>query len=215
MLAPANNATAQKYDSVATYFGLYDLLHFYPWKFRSKGADALGNVWGKRVLEVGCGNGLNFKHLLEKIGPGGELIGIDISKGMIDVAQTRCGRSLWSNVYTYVADAGEYRACSPFDAVYFGLSFTILDDPSRVLHNILSQLRPGGRIVVLETRIPTWLPRFVEGWLTKYAHRNFGTNFDINPWELFEQYEHRGILTKVTTETIRSYSFYVLSGNRA
>jgi ubiquinone/menaquinone biosynthesis C-methylase UbiE len=134
---------------------------------------------------------------------------------MIDVAQTRCGRSLWSNVYAYVADAGEYRACSPFDAVYFGLSFTILDDPSRVLHNILSQLRPGGRIVVLETRIPTWLPRFVEGWLTKYAYRNFGTNFDIKPWELFKQYEHRGILTKVTTETIRSYSFYVLSGNRA
>src|SRR5437763_1633763 len=124
----AKISTAHKYNAIAWYFGLYDVLFLYPRSFRTKGADALGDVRGKRVLEIGCGSGLNFKYLVERVGPDGAVTGIDISKEMIGVAQTRCGRNLWNSVHAHTADAAEYRACAPFDAVYFGLSFTILGD---------------------------------------------------------------------------------------
>jgi demethylmenaquinone methyltransferase/2-methoxy-6-polyprenyl-1,4-benzoquinol methylase len=212
---PENIATAHKYNAVANHFAFYDLLFFYPQGFRAKGVDALGDVRGKRVLEIGCGTGLNFRFLVEKVGPGGTIIGIDLSKAMVEIAQTRCGRNLWSSVSVHTADADRYRTGELFDAAYFGLSFTILHEPRKVLDNILNLLRPGGRIVILETRIPKWMPRFIERWLTEYAHRNFGTQPDTKPWEIFEDYERRGLLKKVELKTVREYSYYVLSAEKA
>jgi len=209
------NSIAYKYDSRAWYFGLYDILFFYPLRFRARGADALGDVAGKRVLEIGCGSGLNFKYLVERVGSAGAVRGIDISERMIAVAQTRCDRNLWNNAFAELADAAEYHARTQFDAVYFGLSFTVLRDPRKVLDNILEQLRPGGRLVVLETRIPEWIPGFARKWVAEYAHRTFGTSPDIEPWGIFEEYECRGVLKNIHIETVRHYSFYVLSAEKA
>lgn len=206
----ANHGTARKYDAVAKHFGFYDILFAYPRDFRAKGAEALGEVKGGRVLEVGCGSGLNFKFLVEGVGPEGTIEGIDLSHEMIGVAQTRCARHAWDNVSARTADAGEFRAEELFDAAYFGLSFTILDDPCRVLDNILDQVRSGGRVAVLETRIPTWMPRVVQQWLEAYALRTFGTQPGTKPWEIFADYEERGLVKNVRLETVREYSFYVL-----
>jgi demethylmenaquinone methyltransferase/2-methoxy-6-polyprenyl-1,4-benzoquinol methylase len=213
--SPENIATAQKYNAVANYFRFYEVLFAYPLRFRAEGAEALGDVRGKRVLEVGCGSGLNFKFLVEKVGPDGTIEGIDLSKEMLAVAQTRCARNSWRNVFARMADAGEFRAGTPFDAAYFGLSFTILEEPRKALDNILDQVRPGGRIVVLETRIPTWMPRLLEQWLSAYAYRTFGTRAATKPWEIFTDYERRGLLKNVKIQTVREYSFYVLRADKA
>ena len=206
--------TAHKYNAVAGYFGLYDLLFFYPRRFRSKGADALGDIKDKRVLEIGCGNGLNFKHLVERVGPDGAVVGIDLSVDMVGAAQSRCKQNSWHNVSTHISDAAEYLSGTPLDAAYFGLSFTVIDNPYKALDNILNQLRSGGRIAVMETRIPNWMPPFLERRLSKYAHRNFGTDVEIKPWRVFEEYQQRGLIKNVTVETIRNYSFYVLSAEK-
>jgi demethylmenaquinone methyltransferase/2-methoxy-6-polyprenyl-1,4-benzoquinol methylase len=54
---------------------------------------------GDYVIELGCGTGLNFSLLMERIGPEGRLIGIDLyfiwncSMKMVTSALTRIGKS--------------------------------------------------------------------------------------------------------------------------
>jgi demethylmenaquinone methyltransferase/2-methoxy-6-polyprenyl-1,4-benzoquinol methylase len=43
---------------------------------------------GNCVIELGCGTGLNFPFLMEQIEPEGRLIGIDLTPGMLDIAQS-------------------------------------------------------------------------------------------------------------------------------
>lgn len=56
------------------------------------------------VLDIGCGNG---HHLLALAGEIGRGIGIDLSSGMIEVAQKRLQNSPWQETLTFLVDNGE------------------------------------------------------------------------------------------------------------
>ena len=44
--------------------------------------DALGAMPSERVLDVGCGPGFYAAELLEQVGPGGSVVGVDESEAM-------------------------------------------------------------------------------------------------------------------------------------
>jgi ubiquinone/menaquinone biosynthesis C-methylase UbiE len=44
---------------------------------------------GDRVLDLACGTGQNFEHILDAIGPAGHVVGVDYSPGMLARAQAR------------------------------------------------------------------------------------------------------------------------------
>lgn len=99
---------------------------------------------GQAVLDIGCGAGGSTFQAADRVAPGGHATGLDISKTLLDLAETRlAGRGAASFV---LADAARHRFASPHDALIsrFGLMF--FDDPVAGFRNIAHNLRPGARM---------------------------------------------------------------------
>ncbi|MDR3255283.1 MAG: methyltransferase domain-containing protein [Synergistaceae bacterium] len=94
---------------------------------------------GERVLDVGCGDGVLTKALVDR---GCEVIGIDSSEEMVASA-----RSLGLNVR--VADAhkleAEFAQAGKFDAVMSNAAIHWMGDQYAVVRGVWDVLRPGGR----------------------------------------------------------------------
>jgi demethylmenaquinone methyltransferase/2-methoxy-6-polyprenyl-1,4-benzoquinol methylase len=109
-----------------------------------------------RVLDVGCGTGLNFRLLAEAVGPSGQVVGVDASDAMLEQARRRVPACGWSNVATVAGDASRLCALTdgPFDAVLFTYSLAVIEDWVPAWQQALTLLRPGGRIAVADTALP-------------------------------------------------------------
>ena len=145
---------ARRYDRIAGLIGLFDWLFFFPPHLRARAATRLNVEPGGRVLEIGCGTGRNFPHLRAAVGPTGKVYGVDLSTGMLRKARELCEREQWSNVELTHCDALEYIPPEPLDGILFGLSYNTMPHHLAVLRHAWKQLRPGGRIVILDGKLP-------------------------------------------------------------
>jgi protein-L-isoaspartate O-methyltransferase len=141
---------AARYDRLAGLIGFIDWLFFVPPRLRARAAQRLALQPGDRVLEIGCGTGRHFPYLRAEVGPSGRIYGVDLSAGMLAKARALCERRRWSNVEVTQDDAADYVAPEPLDGVLFGLSYNTLPHHLGVLHHACKQLRPGGRIVIMD-----------------------------------------------------------------
>ena len=148
---------AKRYDRIAGLITFIDWLFFVPTKFRERAAERLALKPGDRVLEIGCGTGRNFPYLREAVGPAGRIYGVDLSAGMLAKAQELCEQRRWTNVEVVQDDAADYAAPEPLDGVMFGLSYNTMPHHLTVLQHALKQLRPGGRIVIMDGKLPPGL----------------------------------------------------------
>jgi ubiquinone/menaquinone biosynthesis C-methylase UbiE len=175
---------ARRYDRIAGLIGLFDWLFFFPPHLRKRGAERLNAKPGDRVLEIGCGTGRNFAHLREAVGPTGKVYGVDLSAGMLRKARALCARKGWTNVELTQCDAAEYIPSEPLDGIIFGLSYNTMPHHLAVLRHAWKQLRPGGRIVILDGKLPSGLCGKLALpfglWLMK--HTMLGNPF-IKPWD--------------------------------
>jgi ubiquinone/menaquinone biosynthesis C-methylase UbiE len=147
-------AVAARYDRIAGLIGFIDWLFFVPPDLRRRSAARLALQPGDRVLEIGCGTGRNFPYLREAVGPSGRVYGVDLSAGMLAKARELCARRQWSNVEVVQDDAAAYLAPEPLDGVLFGLSYNTMPHHRIVLQQALRQLRPGGRVVIMDGKLP-------------------------------------------------------------
>ena len=135
------------------------------------------------MLEIGCGTGRNFPFLREAVGPTGTVYGVDLSSRMLRRAQERCQREGWTNVELTECGAIEYIPCEPLDGIMFGLCYNTMPHHLAVLRHAWKHLRPGGRIVIMDGKLPYGrggklaLPFGL--WLMK--HTLLGNPF-IRPW---------------------------------
>ncbi len=88
------------------------------------------------------------------VGDTGHVTGIDLSAGMLHHAYERVLRERVHNVAIIHGDVRDYRASAPLDAVLFSFSLTTLGEPRSVLQHMWEQLRPGGRLVVVDGQLP-------------------------------------------------------------
>jgi len=103
------------------------------------------------VLEVGCGTGLNFRHILKELDPRrGRLVGLDFSPDMLRRAAERVAARGWRNVSLVRGDASALCFQQRFDAVLFAYSLAMISDWEAAMRNAWEHLREGGRLVVLE-----------------------------------------------------------------
>jgi demethylmenaquinone methyltransferase/2-methoxy-6-polyprenyl-1,4-benzoquinol methylase len=177
-------AVAQRYDRLASLITLFEWILFLPPGFRRKATARLELKPGDRVLEIGCGTGRNFPYLREAVGPEGRVYGVDLSPGMLGKARALCDRNHWNNVELIQSDAAEYVPPEPLDGVVFGLSYNTMPHHLAVLRHAWNQLRPGGRLVIMDAKLPPGpggnlvLPFSL--WLMK---RTMLGNPLIRPWE--------------------------------
>jgi demethylmenaquinone methyltransferase/2-methoxy-6-polyprenyl-1,4-benzoquinol methylase len=120
--------------------------------FRTRTVDALGLESGERVLDVGCGPGLNFERLAADVGPTGTVVGVDASEGMVERATSRSA-TLDCSADVLRADAARLPVRDgAVDAVCATLSLSAMPDVEAVVDQLSRALRSGGRLAVLDAR---------------------------------------------------------------
>ena len=110
--------------------------------FRRAVVEALPLRRGQVVLDVGCGTGLCFGLLRERVGPRGTIVGIEESPEMAAMAREHIAREGWHNVTVLSSSAEDARLEVTADAALFCVVHDIMQSPS-ALWNVMVELRPG------------------------------------------------------------------------
>jgi len=122
-----------------------------------------------QVLDVGCGTGLNFRHILTRLDPRhATLTAVDFSADMLHRAARRVARNGWTNVRLIHADATTLALGRTCDAALLAYSLSMIPDWRTALRRVVEHLRPGGRLVLLDFgRFDGWGPLapLWRGWL--------------------------------------------------
>ncbi len=114
---------------------------------RSLVHEALAASAGERILDVGCGPGFYVAEILEQVGPGGSVVGIDASPQMLEVAARRCQGH--DNVAFHEGDATKLPVDDAgFDAAISVQVLEYVADTAAALGEFHRALRPGGRVLV-------------------------------------------------------------------
>ncbi|MEJ2862121.1 methyltransferase domain-containing protein [Actinomycetospora flava] len=105
---------------------------------------------GEEILDVGSGPGFLLRSIAEAVGPAGSARGLEPSAAMNAMAQARCADVAWVGLDEGNAEALPYSAAS-FDAVVSTQVYEYVADVLGALVEVRRVLRPGGRVVVLDT----------------------------------------------------------------
>ena len=126
--------------------------------YRKRAIAALGLTAGARVLDAACGTGLNFPIIQSYLRATGKLVGVDLSAGVLRVAQRRVRRHDWRNVGLVQANMGEFAPGPCFDAALCTLALCIIPDYRATIDAMLALLKPDGRLAVLGMKMTTRRP---------------------------------------------------------
>jgi ubiquinone/menaquinone biosynthesis C-methylase UbiE len=181
-------AIVERYDRIAGLITFFEWLLFLPRGLRKEAVSRLSLRPGDKVLEVGCGTGRNFPYLSEAVGKMGRVYGVDLSPGMLRKARTLCARNGFANIDLTQGDAADFTAPVPLDAVFFSLSYNTMPHHLTVLRRAWNSLRPGGRLVIMDAKLPPGLAgRLILPFSLWLMKRTLLGNPYIRPWEDLKQ----------------------------
>ena len=177
---------------------------------------ALGLREGERVLDAGCGTGLNLPALLHDVGRTGTVVGLDRSPAMLDTARrkasSRPDAAQLRLVEGDMADRhvlAEAAGGSPFDAVILTYSLSLTPDPRAVWSAIRTVLRPGSRVAVVDMARPSGRSAWAAP-VARLACWLGGADIDAHPWTVIEpelagarSWRRRGGHVRVCVGTLR------------
>jgi demethylmenaquinone methyltransferase/2-methoxy-6-polyprenyl-1,4-benzoquinol methylase len=149
------------FDRIAS---LYDLMNsvmtaglHHRWRRRAADLAALGP--GDRALDVATGTGDLAIELARRVGPRGEVVGVDFSEPMLERARAKALGPEAPGVRFEWGDALALSfADGAFDAATVGFGARNFSDLARGLAEMARVVRPGGHVVVLEITTPTRPP---------------------------------------------------------
>lgn len=122
-------------------------------KPRELGLQKLNALEGEVVLEIGFGTGHCTKALAQSVGNSGKVYGIDISEGMLNIANQRISEAgLSERVELKCGDAAKLPfKQDTFDAIFMSFALELFDTPEIlvVLQECRRVLRNGGRVCVV------------------------------------------------------------------
>lgn len=156
-------------------------------RLRAQAIERLDLQPGDVVMDVGCGTGLSFALIEQRISASGRVVGVELSPEMLAVARERVEQHGWSNVTLVESAVEAAQAGVDADAALFCLVHDITRSP-RALENIIGQLKPGGHVAVLGGKA---LPRkaFPLDLVSRAMLARFVTTFDgiERPWTLLAE----------------------------
>jgi demethylmenaquinone methyltransferase/2-methoxy-6-polyprenyl-1,4-benzoquinol methylase len=203
-ITPYHSKTATKKEQVASMFdnisGTYDFLNH----FMSLGIDI---IWRKKairellvlkpkvILDVATGTG-DFAFEAIKILNPDQIIGVDISSGMLEVAKKKISERNLQGVFSVqLGDSeGLQFADDHFDAITVAFGVRNYENLEKGLSDMYRVLKPGGKIVILEFSKPRAFP-IKQGYNFYFKHITPLLGFPKmsgrivtfqNPWLLFQ-----------------------------
>jgi len=152
-------------------------------------SDLVGHVSGKRLLDLGCGDGLLTCRLAT---PGAWAVGIDADDRMLAAARARASRGGVNARFVQSRIEQLPLPDASFDVVVAVTVFCFLTDRAAAMTEAVRVLRPGGRFVLAELgRWSAWAAiRRIRAWLGAPTWRaaHFWTAA-----ELCQMVEHAGV----------------------
>lgn len=106
---------------------------------------------GERVLDVGCGGGLDAFVAAAKVGPGGEVVGVDITSEMIERANEAAALAKGARARFVLAEAESLPfADGTFDVALSNGCLNLSPRKEAVLAEVHRVLRAGGRLALCD-----------------------------------------------------------------
>jgi demethylmenaquinone methyltransferase/2-methoxy-6-polyprenyl-1,4-benzoquinol methylase len=204
--------TKALYDKISK---VYDLLSEHTeGPVREAGLRMLAPAAGERVLEIGFGTGHALVWLARAVGPSGTVHGIDLSDGMMAVAENLVRHEgVAERVELRTGDATDlpYPADS-VDAVFMSFTLELFDTAEipAVLAQCRRVLKAGGRIVVVGMSKEGAHGLVYEAY--EWTHRHFPNFVDCRPILVsqvlaaagFQVTEKRNVQIWVPMEVVRA-----------
>jgi ubiquinone/menaquinone biosynthesis C-methylase UbiE len=104
---------------------------------------------GEKILDVGCGTGVNVLAISKLVGAAGKVVGIDNSPAMLAIARDKA--SAENIEYRLMAVEEVDFADNSFDGVVCTQVLGYVADPVPVIRSLLRVVKPTGRVFVAET----------------------------------------------------------------
>jgi ubiquinone/menaquinone biosynthesis C-methylase UbiE len=113
---------------------------------------------GASLLDLACGTGLLTLPAKSFVGAHGRVVGIDVSKGMLDIARQK-SREQSIDVEWYEHDVSDLTplnlgSAGGFDVITCASALVLLPSPSTAVQNWTQVLKPGGRMMT-DVHIPS------------------------------------------------------------
>lgn len=201
--------------------GLYDRLapvyDVGAWIFRPLGAHRLQKRAvelldlrpGDTVVDLGCGTGVNLSVLADAVGEQGQVVGIDLSQGMLDQARRRADRRHLAHVTLIQGDIREARLPPETAGVLATGSLEMIPEQDALIRNLNAQLSTTqGRLAVGGFRRPPDWPAWVVA-LGRTALALFGVTRayeDIQPWKSVREH-----MDEIDFETALGGALYLIA----
>jgi arsenite methyltransferase len=126
-------------------------------------------ITGERVVDVGCGAGIDSLIAAKKVGPEGRVIGVDMTPAMLEKARQAANETGLANVefregYAEALPVGEGWA----DVVISNGVLNLMPDKAAVLEEMSRVLKPGGRLqigdILVQKAVPESAKRKIDLW---------------------------------------------------
>lgn len=132
------------------------------------------------ILDIGCGDGRITSELAKSL-PKGILIGVDSSFSMIDLAMRSFPKNQYPNLEFKQISAEALSLNSFADMILVINALHWMQDPNKALYNMMTALKPEGRLFILTypKESPYWL--FLEEtlkapeWKRYQSYSTYGT----------------------------------------
>ena len=173
---------AKHYDATSR---LYPVPGYPHRALRRRAVQALGLRAGDTVIDIACGTGLNFPLIEEVIGPGGRIVGVDLTDAMLAQAQDRIETNGWSNVSLVQADAADFDFPAGVDAILSTYALSQVPGCAEVIAHGAAALSAGGHWAVLDLKVPDNTP----GWLTQLGTAVVRPFASIDKWMMRRPWE--------------------------
>lgn len=197
------------------FSNIYDLISAksYYAKPRELAVELLDLNEGNRVLSVACGTGQNFEIFQKYLKGSGQIVGIDLSQGMLSKAKNKIEKNNWNNVNVIECNAENVSIATinsgidnsqitQFDSAICELGLTAIPNWEGTIDNMLKLVKLGGKIVIMDwyMKTPNLRGKFI----------NWVGNADISKptW----QYLHSKVSDFYINSKFKGGDVYVASG---